>query len=108
MVLVALMAGIFPIDVLGDMTSIGTLFAFVIVCASVIVLRRTNPSAPRPYRTPFVPLFPIFGIHICGAMMCFLPIDTWIRLVVWLVLGLVVYFTYSRKRSKLQHPKSAR
>ena len=108
MVLVALMAGIFPIDVLGDMTSIGTLFAFVIVCASVIVLRRTNPSAPRPYRTPFVPLFPIFGILICGAMMCFLPIDTWIRLVVWLVLGLVVYFTYSRKRSKLQHPKSAR
>jgi APA family basic amino acid/polyamine antiporter len=108
MVVVALLTGSFSIDALGDMTSIGTLFAFIIVCASVIVLRRTNPSAPRPYRTPFVPLFPILGILICGYMMYFIPPLAWARLVGWLAIGLVVYFTYSRQRSKLQHPKAAR
>jgi APA family basic amino acid/polyamine antiporter len=90
---------------LGDMTSIGTLFAFVVVCASVIVLRITKPNAPRPYRTPFVPLFPILGILVCGSMMYFLNAMTWLRLVVWLAIGLVVYFGYSRAHSKLQHPK---
>jgi APA family basic amino acid/polyamine antiporter len=105
LIVVSLMAGIFPISELGHMTSIGTLLAFIIVCVSVIILRRTKPNLPRPFRTPFVPFFPILGILICGYMMKSLPPDTWWRLVIWLALGLAVYFAYSRPRSKLQHPR---
>ena len=80
------------------MTSIGTLFAFVIVCIGVIVLRRTRPELPRPFRTPWVPLVPILGIIVCMAMMVSLDRATWIRLIVWLIIGYVVYFGYSRRR----------
>ena len=90
------------------MTSIGTLLAFVIVCGGVMVMRRTHPDLPRPYRTPLVPLVPILGILVCFAMMASLDIVTWIRLVVWLVIGFIVYFSYSRYHSHLvTDPESA-
>jgi APA family basic amino acid/polyamine antiporter len=97
----AIIAGLFPIGLLGELVSIGTLLAFVIVCASVIVLRKTNPDTPRPFKTPLVPLFPILGILICLAQMLSLPWDTWLRLIVWMAIGLLIYFFYSRKKSKL-------
>jgi APA family basic amino acid/polyamine antiporter len=101
MVFVSLFSGLVPLSSLGDMTSIGTLLAFVIVCAGVMVMRRTHPHIARPYRTPFVPLVPILGIVVCFAMMASLDIWTWVRLVVWLVIGLTIYFTYSRYHSCL-------
>ena len=103
MLLVGLCAGFLHISQLGHMTSIGTLMAFIIVCAGVIVLRRVQPNAPRPYRTPCVPLFPILGIIVCFSMMYSLNTETWLRLIVWLLIGLVVYFTYSRFHSKLNN-----
>jgi APA family basic amino acid/polyamine antiporter len=105
LVVVSLLAGLLPISQLGHMTSIGTLLAFIIVCIGVIVLRRTNPSAQRPYRAPGVPILPILGIIVCAAMMAALPGETWLRLIIWLAIGLVVYFAYGRAHSKLQHPK---
>jgi len=101
MVFVSLFSGFLPIESLGNMTSIGTLLAFVIVCAGIMVMRRTQPDLPRPYRTPLVPLVPILGILVCLGMMAFLDIATWIRLVVWLVIGFAVYFGYSRYHSHL-------
>jgi len=102
MVFVSLFSGFLPISSLGNMTSIGTLLAFVIVCIGVIVMRRTNPNAPRPYRTPFVPVVPVLGVLVCFAMMASLDSLTWYRLVVWLVIGLSIYFSYSRHRSHLR------
>ena len=81
--------------------SIGTLLAFAIVCAGVLVLRRTDPDRPRPFRVPLSPLVPILGIAACLYLMIGLPPDTWARLIVWMALGLVIYFVYGRKRSKL-------
>jgi len=101
MIFVSLFSGFVPLASLGNMTSIGTLLAFVIVCAGVMVMRRTNPHTPRPYRTPLVPLVPILGIIVCFAMMASLDSATWIRLVVWLIIGLAIYFTYSRHHSHL-------
>jgi APA family basic amino acid/polyamine antiporter len=101
MVFVSLFSGFVPLSSLGDMTSIGTLLAFVIVCAGVMVMRKTRPDVPRPYRTPLVPLVPILGIIVCLAMMVALDKYTWIRLVVWLVIGLAIYFSYSRYHSHL-------
>jgi APA family basic amino acid/polyamine antiporter len=100
-IVAAFFAGIFPIGLLGELVSIGTLLAFVIVCAGVIVLRYRQPNLARPFRTPLVPLVPILGILICGYMMYSLPFPTWERLVVWMVLGLIVYFGYSKSHSKL-------
>jgi APA family basic amino acid/polyamine antiporter len=100
-IVAAFFAGIFPIDLLGELVSIGTLLAFVIVCAGVIVLRYRQPNLARPFRTPLVPLVPILGILICGYMMYSLPSATWERLVVWMIIGLIVYFAYSRSHSKL-------
>jgi basic amino acid/polyamine antiporter, APA family len=97
----AIIAGLFPIGLLGELVSIGTLLAFVIVCASVIVLRKTNPDTPRPFRTPWVPWFPLAGILICLLQMLSLPWDTWLRLIIWMAIGLAIYFLYSRNRSKL-------
>jgi APA family basic amino acid/polyamine antiporter len=94
------LAGFMPMSLLADMTSIGTLFAFIIVCAGVLVLRRTRPDLPRPYRTPFVPLVPILGILVCAALMLALGPENWWRLLIWLVLGLVIYFGYSRRRAR--------
>ena len=101
MVFLGFFAGFFPISKLGHMTSIGTLLAFTIVCAGVIVLRRVHPELPRPYKAPCVPLFPALGILICFAMMTSLDAETWVRLVVWLAIGMCIYFGYSRSHSKL-------
>jgi basic amino acid/polyamine antiporter, APA family len=97
----AIVAALFPIGLLGELVSIGTLLAFVIVCGGIIVLRYRSPNLARPFRTPLVPLVPILGILICGYMMTSLPPATWERLIVWMVIGLVIYFTYSRSHSKL-------
>jgi APA family basic amino acid/polyamine antiporter len=99
---VAVFASTIPLDKLGEMTSIGTLLAFIIVCAGVMALRKRSPELPRPFRAPFMPLTPILGILISLAMMLGLPFDTWMRLVIWLAVGLVIYFLYSRKHSKVQ------
>jgi basic amino acid/polyamine antiporter, APA family len=101
-IFISLFAGFVPIRVVGEMTSIGTLLAFVMVCLGILVLRKTQPNAPRSFRTPFVPLVPILGILTCLLMMVSLPIDTWIRLIIWLVIGLVIYFKYGKKNSKLR------
>jgi APA family basic amino acid/polyamine antiporter len=98
---VCLFAAFIPARVVGEMTSIGTLFAFVLVCVGVIVLRKTRPDIPRSFRTPLVPLVPILGIVTCVFMMVFLPLDTWIRLIVWMAIGFVIYFIYSARNSKL-------
>jgi basic amino acid/polyamine antiporter, APA family len=96
---VASMAGFIPLSILAEMTSIGTLFAFVIVCGAVIVMRRTNPNAKRPFRAPLVPLVPILGIATCLLLMFSLPAENWYRLIIWLVVGLVIYFAYGRRHS---------
>jgi APA family basic amino acid/polyamine antiporter len=98
----AIVGSVTPIDDIGKMVNIGTLFAFVIVCISVMVLRHKDPDRVRPFRTPLVPLVPILGILFNGYMMFELGIANWIRLVVWLIIGLFVYFFYSRKHSKVQ------
>jgi APA family basic amino acid/polyamine antiporter len=101
-VIAAIVAGIFPVALLGELVSIGTLLAFVIVCAGVIVLRYRSPNLVRPFKTPLVPLVPIMGILICGGLMAGLPGDTWLRLIIWMAIGIVIYFTYGRKHSKVQ------
>lgn len=101
MVFVSLFSGFLPISKLGHMTSIGTLLAFVIVCVGIMVMRHTHPDIPRPYRTPFVPVVPIMGVVVCFAMMASLDSETWYRLVIWLAIGLAIYFGYSRKHSHL-------
>jgi basic amino acid/polyamine antiporter, APA family len=100
---VAIMTGFLPIDALLQMTNIGTLFAFAIVCAAVLIMRRTNPDAQRPFKCPAVPLIPILGIALCLMLMFSLPAENWLRLAVWLGIGLVIYFTYSRKRTVMSH-----
>jgi APA family basic amino acid/polyamine antiporter len=102
---IALVSGLLPIDVLGNLVSIGTLFAFIIVCAGVWILRRTQRDMFRPFRTPAVPLVPILGIGLSLLLMLSLPVDTWIRLVVWLAIGLVIYFGYGRQHSRLRGAK---
>ena len=98
---VGLLGGVLPLRVVGEMTSIGTLFAFVIVCAGILVMRRIDPDIKRPFRTPLVPLVPILGILWNGWMMYSLGIDNWLRLLIWLLIGQVIYFTYSRHKSHL-------
>ena len=100
-ILMAAVAGFTPIHDVAELVNIGTLSAFVLVCAGVIVLRRTQPDLPRPFRTPYSPLIPALGIAFCLYLMASLPWITWLRFVVWLALGLVVYFSYSRSRSAL-------
>jgi APA family basic amino acid/polyamine antiporter len=98
--IIALVAGLTPINALSQLVSIGTLLAFVLVSIGVIVLRKTAPDLPRPFRTPFVPAVPIIGAIICLAQMIGLPIITWERLIIWLVAGLVLYFAYGRFRTR--------
>ncbi|HXS24514.1 MAG TPA: amino acid permease [Gemmatimonadales bacterium] len=95
------MAGLLPIGLLGELVSIGTLLAFAIVCGGVLVLRYTDPDLPRPFRTPLVPLVPIGGIAACLYLMAHLPPDTWARLIIWMLIGLAIYFLYGRRHSKI-------
>lgn len=101
-IVVAAVAAVVDIGSLADLTNIGTLFAFILVCLGVIVLRKTAPQRPRPFRVPMVPLFPILGVILCFVLMLSLPVETWIRFFVWLVIGLVIYFLYSVRHSKLR------
>lgn len=104
LVLVGLFAAFIPGDIVGDMTSIGTLFAFCLVCVGVIILRKTDPDLPRQFKTPWVPLVPILGVAACLLMMLGLGWTNWLRLFGWLAIGFVIYFTYSAKNSKLRNP----
>jgi APA family basic amino acid/polyamine antiporter len=105
LVIVGAFAAFIPGDIVGDMTSIGTLFAFILVCISVMVLRKTEPDMKREFKTPFVPFVPILGIIVCLAMIYGLGWTNWARLIGWLAIGLVIYFLYSKKRSNLNNPK---
>jgi APA family basic amino acid/polyamine antiporter len=100
-VFVASMTGFLPIDALLHLTNIGTLFAFVIVCGAVLIMRNTNPEAERPFRCPFVPVVPVLGIAACLLLMFSLPWENWARLAVWLFLGLGIYYFYGRHHSIL-------
>ncbi len=97
----AVVAGLFPIGLLGQLVSIGTLLAFVIVCAGVWILRVRSPEIPRVFKTPFVPLVPILGILSCLGLMAGLPGDTWLRLIIWLIIGFAVYFLYGKSHSHI-------
>ncbi len=97
---VALAAGLTPISVLGELVSMGTLLAFVLVCVGIIALRKSDPDAPRPFRTPWMPWVPVIGALACIAQMLSLPLATWIRLIVWLLIGFAMYFGYARRRSR--------
>ena len=101
LVFVSLFAAFVPARVVGEMTSIGTLFAFILVCVGVMIMRKKMPEVPRAFKTPMVPLIPILGIATCLFMMVFLPMDTWIRLLVWMLIGLDIYLWYGVKNSKL-------
>jgi APA family basic amino acid/polyamine antiporter len=98
-VVASFFAGIFPIGILGELVSIGTLLAFMIVCIGVLVLRYTDPGLPRPFRAPFFPLIPILGACVSFLQMAALPLGTWLRLIIWMLIGFVIYFSYSRKRA---------
>ena len=100
-IVAAVVAGFFPIGILGDLVNIGTLLAFVIVCAGTMVLRYKRPNIPRPFRTPWVPVVPILGIVFCLGLMLSLPLETWLRLVIWMAIGLVIYFLYGSKNSRV-------
>ncbi|HLP73422.1 MAG TPA: amino acid permease [Bacteroidales bacterium] len=99
-------AGVLPISILGELVSIGTLLAFIIVCLSVMVLRKTKPDVERPFRTPWVPLVPILGAVICFVQMAALPFDTWLRLFIWMAIGFAIYFLYGVRHSKVRKNQS--
>jgi APA family basic amino acid/polyamine antiporter len=97
------LGGILPINILGELVSIGTLLAFAIVCIGIIVLRYKRPELERPFRTPWVPLIPALGASVCLLQMFSLPLATWLRLLVWMAVGLIIYFTYGIHHSKLRN-----
>jgi APA family basic amino acid/polyamine antiporter len=101
-VFVSLFAAFIPADIVGDMTSIGTLFAFALVSIGIIIMRRSDPDAPRPFRTPLVPLVPILAVLVCGWMIYELRLENWARLFVWLYIGMVIYFNYGVRNSRVQ------
>jgi APA family basic amino acid/polyamine antiporter len=103
-VFVGAFATLIPGDITGDLTSIGTLLAFVLVCAGVLIMRKTDPNRVRPFKTPLVPVVPILGILVCAAMIISLKTDTQVVALIWMVLGLLIYFSYSRRNSKLRSP----
>jgi APA family basic amino acid/polyamine antiporter len=96
------LSGILPINILGELVSIGTLLAFAIVSIGIIFLRVNRPELHRPFRTPWVPLIPLLGAGICIAQMLSLPLDTWLRLIIWMAIGFFIYFTYGIYNSKLR------
>jgi APA family basic amino acid/polyamine antiporter len=102
-IVVAVVAALTPIDVLGEMVSIGTLFAFALVCGAVVYLRKSDAEIFRPFRTPAVPWVPTLGIAFSLLLMVFLPWETWLRLIVWLAIGLAIYFAYGRSHSVLMN-----
>jgi len=99
---VATMAAFLPLRILAEMTNIGTLFAFVIVCAAVLIMRRTNPDAERPFRVPLYPIVPILGILTCLLLMFSLPVENWYRLMIWMAIGFGIYFLYGYSHSELR------
>jgi len=105
-IFVAFFAAVIPIGILGELVSIGTLLAFVIVCVGVWILRKRRPDLQRPFKAPWVPFTPIMGILVSFAMMAALPGDTWLRLIIWLAIGMVIYFTYGRHHSRVQQAKA--
>jgi len=98
-----IIAGLFPINVLGELVSITTLFLFTVVCLGVLLLRYRHPEMKRPFKVPFVPLVPVLGILACVGQMGFFPKLAWLQLTAWLLIGLLVYFVYSAKHSKLRN-----
>jgi APA family basic amino acid/polyamine antiporter len=104
-VFVALVAAASNIDEVIELCNIGTLFAFVLVAIGIIILRRADPERPRPFRTPWVPAIPVLAVITCGFLMYEQPSVTWIRFIVWLVIGLVLYFLYGFRRSRLSQPE---
>jgi len=102
MVFVSIFAGFVPVSDLGHMVSIGTLFAFTLVCIGILVLRKSNPEIERPFKTPFVPVLPILGVIVCVLLMASLPIESWERLAVWLLIGLIIYIFYGMRNSKIR------
>jgi APA family basic amino acid/polyamine antiporter len=99
-------AGLLPINILGELVSIGTLLAFAIVCIGIIILRVKRPDIERTFKTPFVPLVPVLGAGICILQMASLPLDTWLRLIIWMAIGFLIYFTYGIRKSKLRNKQS--
>ncbi|MCB0525996.1 MAG: amino acid permease, partial [Saprospiraceae bacterium] len=99
----AIIAGLFPIGILGELVSIGTLLAFALVCGGILVLRYKSPDIHRPFKTPFFPFVPILGVLSSLGVMATLPGDTWLRLIVWMAIGIVIYFLYGRKHSKISN-----
>ncbi len=95
------MAAFLPLRILAELVNIGTLLAFVIVCAAVLIMRRTHPEVHRPFRAPLGPIVPVLGILSCLMLMFSLPAANWLRLFVWLVIGLIIYFAYGRKHSRV-------
>jgi APA family basic amino acid/polyamine antiporter len=95
-----LLAGLVPLSILGELVSIGTLLAFAIVCAGILILRVARPNYHRPFKTPAVWIVAPLGMAMCIFMMAFLPLDTWLRLLVWTLIGLVIYFTYGSRNAK--------
>ena len=97
-----IIAGVMPISILGELVSIGTLLAFALVSISILILRKKRPELKRPFKTPWLPWIPLLGAGICFLQMAFLPLDTWLRLIIWMALGLLIYFFYGIKHSKLR------
>jgi APA family basic amino acid/polyamine antiporter len=101
-IFVGIMASFLPLRILAELVNIGTLLAFIIVCAAVLIMRRTNPELHRPFRAPLFPFVPIAGILICALLMFSLPVENWYRLIIWLLIGFCIYFTYGKKHSALR------
>jgi APA family basic amino acid/polyamine antiporter len=105
---VATLSAFLPLRILAELTNIGTLLAFVIVCAAVLIMRKTNPQAERPFRAPFVPFVPIMGIITCLILMFSLPVENWWRLIAWLLIGFTIYFSYGRRHSVMARIRAAK
>ena len=102
-IFVGTLASFLPLRILAELVNIGTLLAFVMVCAAVLAMRKLQPNAERPFKAPWFPFVPIMGIAICLLLMFSLPAENWLRLVIWLVLGFLIYFGYGKKHSVLHH-----